>query len=510
MLTPLRAADTTCRSIDAVMDASANSQRAMLAVFFVTTAAVAGMATVFSATLFGDRAAYYIAFFGLIGACALLAATRKEPMRFIFLALIAALPIASALVPPGRLGLTVFDVVMIVLAIGLVGRGLVSSPAVRQPIFPTRSLLIAWILCIPCVVLSQFPAVSALAFVLLFATYVFFLLCIAELRRERGFERLVALLCYVAIVFAIGTLIDYVWHVNLSLRGTGLNTLTYEEGIEVFRAGGFFQDPQRCGTFFSLLITFLLVVTVRGRLKEPGLRALVWLTIAAGMAALLMTISRSAILSCLLMSAVALFAFNAWSWHLKAAIAATFVVLATLVSQTSFDTWFGLLPITAQTRLMQIPEAWETRVDIWFDTWDMFEKHPATGIGFGSFREYLLQTRPGITNYYGIGDAIGVEYIPDQPESGWFKILYEGGVLGALAALLVGGDAIRRALRGAASATADVRTECIAAFAGLLTFAVTFTTLWTVGDPRIAALLAFFFAVIWSRSWSPDHSTHRA
>src|SRR5689334_23292426 len=121
------------------MDASANGQRAMLAVLFVTTAAVAGIATVLSGNLFGDRAAYYIAFFGLIGAGTLVAATRKEPLRFLFLALIAALPIASALVPPGRLGLTIFDVVMIVLATGLIGRNLVSSPAVRQPIFPTRS-----------------------------------------------------------------------------------------------------------------------------------------------------------------------------------------------------------------------------------------------------------------------------------------------------------------------------------------------------------------------------------
>ena len=491
-------------------DASANGQRAMLAVLFVTTAAVAGIATVLSGNLFGDRAAYYIAFFGLIGAAILVAATRKEPLRFVFLALIAAFPIASALVPPGRLGLTVFDVVMLILAIALIGRSLVSSPAARQPLFPTRSLLIAWVLCIPCVVFSQFPADSALAFVLMFATYVFFLLCLDELRRERGFERLLALLCCVAIVFAIGTLIDYEWRVNLSLRGSGLNTLTYEEGIEVFRAGGFFQDPQRCGTFFAVLITFLLVVAVRGRLKEPGLRALVWLTIAAGLAALFMTISRSAILSCLLMSAVALFAFNAWSWHLKAAIAATVIVLATVVSQTSFDTWVGLLPITAQTRLLQIPEGLETRVDIWFDTWDMFEKHPATGIGLGSFRPYLLQTRPGVTDYYGIGAASGVGYIPDQPESGWFKILYEGGVVGTLAALLVAGDAIRRALRGAAGAIADAKTECIAAFAALLTFAVTFTTLWTVGDPRIAGLLAFMFAVIWSRSWSPDHSKRPA
>ena len=488
------------------MDASANGQRAMLALLLVAAAAVAGIGVAWSGNMFGERAAYYVAVFGLIGAGTLVAATRKEPLRFVFLALIMALPIASALVPPGRLGLTVFDVVMLVLTIALVGRWLVSSPSDRQPLLPTRSLAIAWTLCVPCVVLSQFPVLSAAVFLLMFAMYAFFLLCLAELRRHRGFERLVLLLAAVAITMAVGVLIDYVWHVNLSLRGSNLNQLTYGTGIEIYRAGGFFQDPQRCGDFFAVLVTFLLVLAVRGRFSAPAVRAFVWLAIIAGLAALLMTISRSAILSCLLVSALALFAFNAWSWPVKAAIAAMSVVAATLVAQTSFNAWLGMLPDTLQSRIRELPEAFDARLTIWFDTWDMFADHPATGIGFGSFRPFLLQTRPGVTNYYGIGTATGVEYIPDQPESGYLKILYEGGIVGSTAALLLAGDAVRRALKGAVGASADARTECIAALAAFVTFGVTFTTLFTVGDPRLGALLAFLLAVIWNRSLSREPS----
>ena len=492
------------------MDASANGQRAMLAVLLVTTAAIAGIATAWGGNMFGDRAVYYVAIFGSIGAGTLVAATRNEPLRFVFLALIVALPIASALVPPGRLSLTVFDVVMLFLTITLVGRRLASSASNRQPLLPTRSLVMAWALCIPCVVLSQFPVLSAAVFVLMFATYAFFLLCLAELRRERGFERLVILLSIVAITMAVGVLIDYLWHVNLSLRRVNMNQVTYGTGIEIFRAGGFFQDPQSCGAFFGVLITFLLVLAVRGRFASPGLRAIVWLAIGAGFAALSLTLSRSAILSCLLVSAIALFAFNAWSWHLKAAIAALLVVVATVVAQTSFDAWLGLLPDTARNRLLQLPEEIDNRLTIWFDTWDMFANHPATGIGLGSFQQYLIHTRPGVTDYYGIGAAAGIEYVPDQPESGYLKILYEGGIVGSIAALLVTGDAVRRALKGAASASADARTECIAALAGLMTFAVTFVTLFTVGDERVGALLAFLLAVIWSRSLPRAHSARPA
>ncbi len=491
------------------MDASANGQRAMLTLLLVTTAAVAGIVIAWSGNTFGERAAYYVAFFGLIGAGTLVAATRKEPLRFVFLALIAASPIAAALVPPGRLGLTVFDVVMLVLTIALIGRWLVSSPANREPLFPTRSLAIAWTLCVPCVLLSRFPFVSALDFVLIFAQYAFFLLCLAELRRKGGLERLVILLSFAAIVMSFGVLIDSLWRVNLSLRGSNLNQLNYGTGIEIYRAGGFFQDPQRCGAFFAVLVTFLLVLAIRGRFANAALRAFIWLAIVAGLTALLMTISRSAILSCVVVSALALFAFNAWSWPLKAAIAATFVLAATVVAQTSVSTWVGLLPDMLQNRILELPEALEGRVKIWFDTWDMFANHPATGIGLGSFRPYLLETRPGVTDYYGIGAVSGVEYIPDQPENGYLKILYEGGVVGSMAALLLAGDAVRRALKGTVGASADARTECIAALAALVTFGVTFMTLFTVGDPRIGALLAILLAVIWSRSLPHERSTRR-
>ena len=106
------------------------------------------------------------------------------------------------------------------------------------------------------------------------------------------------------------------------------------------------------------------------------------------------------------------------------------------------------------------------------------------------------------------GEAAGVSYVPDQPESGYLKILYEGGILGTLATLLIIGASLRRAVAALASRSTglDQRSEVIAALAGLAAFASTFTTLFTATDPRLLALLAILLAVVWRSSLPPAPS----
>jgi O-antigen ligase len=389
------------------------------------------------------------------------------------------------------------------LTIGLLGNNLLSRATPRERLFPTTSLLVAWALCIPCVLFSQFPLLSLLVLLLTFATlHVFFVFTLAELKRDQGFERLIALLLAVVIVMALGVFVDHALQVNLSLRGSNLNQLTYLAGLETYRAGGFFQDPQKSGAFLACLITFLLVLAVRGRFHDPRTRFVAWLAILIGLTALPTTIARGAILSCLVVSTAALFGFSAWKTHVKVTVIAAVTLILMVMAQTSIDLWLDLLPGTIKERFMTIQAGLQDRIEIWLDTWNMFADHPVTGIGPGSFQSYLLETRPGVFNYYGIGANLGVPYVPDQPESGYLKILYEGGLIGTAAALLVACDAVRRAFAVVTGARAepDARTECIAALAALATFAMTFVTLFHVTDSRMGALLAFFLAVIWHRS----------
>jgi O-antigen ligase len=467
----------------------------------VAGAALAGVATAVAGSLAGYRTLYFVAVFGLVVTGSVVAATRPEPLRFVFLALILAFPVASALVPPGRYGFTVFDLVMLALTIGLIGKRIASADP-GERLFPTNSLSAAWLISVPCVVFSRDPWLSLQLNVLLFAGYGFFLYALRELRQEGGLERLSLLFSIVLLCMAAGLLADHFLHVNLSLRGSNLNQLTYSFGREIYRAGGFFQDPQKGGAFNATLITFLLILAVRGRFRAMTTRVVVWLAIAAGLVSLMTTISRAAMASCLLVSAIAIFVLNRWNAASKLLVTAGLVLAVLGIALTPADTWLSVLPATVVERIRTTGAELDNRIMIWFDTWEMFANHPLTGIGPGTFQDYLLATRPTVFDYYGIGAGKGVMYVPDNPESGYFKILYEGGIAGSLAALLLVGDALRRALNVATAraAGADARSEALAALSGLFTLGLTFVTLTTLSDQRMLAILAFFLAVIWHRS----------
>jgi O-antigen ligase len=482
------------------------------AVGFAVVALVVGMTTALIGSEAGYRSVYYVAVLALVGLAAMLAATRKDPLRFAFLALIACFPLASAEVPPGRLGLAVFDVAMILLGIGLVLKKLLSRRTDEEAVFPSASLLTAWLLLLPCVLFSRFPADSLIAFLAIFGGYSFFLMALSELRRDNGLERLVLLMSLVCMVIAAGLFIDSVFHVNLSLRGSNLNQTTIVGGVPVWRPGGFFQDPQRAGAFLACMITFLFMLSVRGRFRGTPLSLLVWTAIVVGTAALMTTITRSAILACVVVSALTFFLFNGWSLAVKTAVAAVVALLVLAAVMTPWEIWLNFLPSVVVQRFLESQAEFNDRVNIWFDTWDMFSNHPLFGIGPGSFQPYLMETRPTVTNFYGIGANEGVSYIPDQPESGYLKILYEGGIVGSAAALLVAGDAVRRALAvvSGRGSDANARSECAAAFAALLTFAVTFVTQYNLADGRIAGLFFLFLAVIWYRSAEKTVKSHAA
>lgn len=477
----------------------------ILFILLVTaTAAFAGLATSVIGGRVGYRAAYFVAVFALIAVGGLITATRREPLRFAYLALIVAFPLAMAPIPPGRYEITVFHAAMAALAAGFLAKQWASPSRSFKSFFPTHGMLIAFLLAIPCVALSLFPLWSLREFILRnVLVYVFMLFALEELGREKGLERLALLLSVVLLAMSAGLFIDHFLQLNLSLRGSNLNQATVTaSGLSIYRAGGFFQDPQRAGTYIACSIAFLLVLASRGRFAGMPMRFVVWLAIAAGTAAIVTTVSRSAILACFTFSAISLFFFNRWHAAIKLLVMGAAAAVAISFATMPLDHWVRLLPATMQDRVRSMHEELEFRKFIWFDTWDMFADHPVTGIGIASFRPYLLETRPAEFDYYGIGSAAGATYIPDQPESGYLKLLYEGGILGMLAALVLVGDALRRAVMVLLSRRADAhaRTEILAALTAMATFGVTFITLYTASDERIAALFAVFIAVILYRS----------
>lgn len=471
-------------------------QGSMLVVAAALVAALlAGSVTALTGTIAGDRAVYLVAVPLAIAVGVAVALTRPQPLRFLLLLLLGILPFSSILVPPGRLSLTVFDVATIVLAVGLLfHKAFRSDP--DAPLFPAPALGWMWLLLIPCAAFARHPAEALRDLALIFCAYVFFWFVLQELRRPGGMTRLVVLLCLSTLVVALGLFIDHTFQVNLSLRGSNPNQLTFSAGRYIWRAGGFFQDPQKAAAFLASALIFLLVLGIRGRFGGTWMRALLWSAIAVGMAAMFLTVSRASILSFIVVAAVALVAVNRWPLALKlAGIGGFTVVVASIVMAPEF--WIGLLPARLSERVAQSQEEFQARVEIWFNTWEMFTHHPVTGIGFGGFQQYLLDTRPGTTDYFGTYEYTGMSYVPDHPENGYLKILYETGIIGSIAVLLLVGASLRRALVALRGGDANRRSEVVAALASLAVFAGAYLTLFTTGDPRLLALFAIMLAVLW-------------
>jgi len=172
------------------------------------------------------------------------------------------------------------------------------------------------------------------------------------------------------------------------------------------------------------------------------------------------------------------------------------VAVALQIPRASLE---STLPRELVVRFSKIDGAAEQRIKIWFDTWEMFERQPIQGIGLGSFRSYMSDTLKVTRNVYGIGRGGGV-YIPDQPESGYFKVFYESGLLGSAAALLFLLFTSQRffSLLRSPSIERHLKTEAIAAAAALAVFAITFVTLFTLSESRIAVLFALLMALIWA------------
>src|SRR5205807_10291379 len=102
----------------------ASAASLVLPALVLIAAAFAGLVTAVLGSLAGYRAIYYVAVFALMVIGGVVAVMRAEPLRFVFLALIACFPIASGLVTPGRFGFTVFYALMLAMTSRLCGRSL--------------------------------------------------------------------------------------------------------------------------------------------------------------------------------------------------------------------------------------------------------------------------------------------------------------------------------------------------------------------------------------------------
>lgn len=428
--------------------------------------------------------------------------TRREPARNLFLGSILALPIAANLVPPRRLELSVFDVAMFVLAAITIWQQIwARPPRIPAPLLPSRSIQVAFGLMIPIVAFSRFPALSAFAIVTFLANYVFFVHAYREAGRADGMRRLVEFWCVATIVLALGSIFQYATGIAPRLLAANPNAIEGHGLAAFFRISGFFPEAQTASQFFGATFAFAVTLLVRRRFDEHRLRLLLLAAASLAVVGMLLAVSRSGLLASVGVAVAIILLFNTWRGPTRGVVYVTGLALVAAFMLIPDEQLLGLLPSNLASRLAVIDQSFDVRDKIWFDTWDMFADHPATGIGPGSFRPYLMETRPTINNYYGIGAG----YIPDQPENGYLQILYEGGVVGCVAFAIVVFDLLRRAIgiAFARSAKEADRTDVIAAFAALMVYGISFVTLYSFRVPQLCALVLLSLAVIWRRTARP-------
>jgi hypothetical protein len=82
------------------------------------------------------------------------------------------------------------------------------------------------------------------------------------------------------------------------------------------------------------------------------MRFLVWAAIAVGSVALATTIPRAAILACLSVGGMALFAFNRWNAAVKLAITGSVMLAVAVMALTPIETWLNFVPAAIAERFV--------------------------------------------------------------------------------------------------------------------------------------------------------------
>ena len=488
---------------------SIDGRGVFLTLLLIFGAVFSGLVVAFVGNAVGIFSLIYLgALILVISALSLLLAAKNPVHRVTSMALIA-LPIIGYSVPPRRFAVSLLEVILFVLLILILWKRLWRTKGGHQDelvLFPARSLIWVQVLLLPSVIFSMYPLVSVGNFVLNFCLYLLFIAFVNECLRAPDNDHLLRMLIYGTIVLGVGVALDRATGVNLALEVANSNQLSIADGTIVTRARGFFGDPQKAAQFMACAGCFLTVLLVRRRFaRQPRLRWLAIMAVLISLVALVLTGSRGALLAMGFGLSAGFLLFNPWSLPVKLMTGLLVGVVATVALQLPLGVYQAVVPRSVAARFAYVDQSAQERVKIWFDTWRMFADQPLQGIGLGSFRSYMAESSSVTRNFYGIGSRSGGDvYIPNQPESGYFKILYEGGLLGSLAALILLGATLARffVVLHSRTLSADKKSEAIAAMTSLTVFAITFVTLFTISERRIVVLLALMMAFIWAPSLS--------
>ncbi len=240
------------------------------------------------------------------------------------------------------------------------------------------------------------------------------------------------------------------------------------------RFPSFFQDPQKYAQFLSAGF-FISLIQTNTRNSSKWTFYLLPLAIIVG---LLFSGGRAGLLGLLLGVSLIVLLGNA---RIRIAVIIALVTVGLLSIQ--FGSYMSIF-----NRESTYLDAYEFRLEIWKDAFEIFKAHPYFGIGIGNYAAYVSIHFP---DQYWVANN---SYTPfDHPESGYLKILVEFGSIGFLALFAFIFVPILKGIKYYLKTKDQISLLLIAA---LLSWMVGFTTVYSLSDSRIAVLIAVITILI--------------
>jgi O-antigen ligase len=396
------------------------------------------------------------------------------------------IPILGFMMSPKRLGFDIFQAISIILLLILVHNFFWRKKTIN--LIPDKLAFVLLISALPAVFLGISPLDSALCYFKIVLCYVFFITLHAYLSEKGAFIEIVKYLAIALTFVSLSIYFERLTGINLS--GTSKNLNAFVEGVNIFRFGGFFQDPQKAGQFLAVGSTFLILLICQNIQLGRKITLLIKFSLLVSLGAILLTVSKNSIISGSLFSLIGLFFFNR-NIQLKKQL--LFMVPLTLFILLAFSgkVTSSFLESSLGVRMLRIENSVDIRLNIWNEKWNLLKSHLIGGIGPGNYQEFLMRADPSLR-------AIKAErgYVPGQPESGYLKILFETGILGLLGMVIFFiGNAAKMMKYFLHFLQGKPLGIYVSASFAIIVFALCYITLFTTSDSRNSLIFLIMYAI---------------
>jgi O-antigen ligase len=247
-----------------------------------------------------------------------------------------------------------------------------------------------------------------------------------------------------------------------------LNTNTNTGAESALRYPSFFHDAQKYAQF-AAMTSFLFFIDAEGKAPSTPRKLVLFFALVVG---LILSGGRAAFLG--LSAGIA---FLVAMGRLKYKLLGVAGIAVVVVLALSFSDRIPLL-----NRSESVDESYEIRNNYWQQALRIYDDNQLWGIGIGNYRNYVAQYARDQVWIMENGDIL---YF-DHPESGYLKFLVEFGMIGFILCMLF------ILLPVASSIREYFNHHCYTPFflvASIICWLVSFVTVYTLSDLRIAVLL---------------------